>query len=193
MNKTRIAVALVVVATVWGCKIDLRDRGGTESLVGNPDVTGTYVAADSGTTLGKHWCYSSALVLDSTGHFGSVITMCGDDGEGPTTENLKGTYSFRKVTTRASRSEPAVQHLDVVLKDEGRRHKTHTLRYDAGTLRFDEPWWMGAGLRALDIADPTLRKVPASQLAADTTGSASSTPVAVTGASTKSAKKSAAK
>jgi hypothetical protein len=153
--------AVIAVAAVAGCRFDSRDTGDgavasatSDSL---PEIVGTYVAADSGHTLGKNWCYSGALVLDSTGHFGSVLTMCSDEGA-PVTEHLKGTYHLKRVTSRASRRAPAVKAIDVVLNTEG-KHQSHSLRYEAGALRFDEPWWLGAGLRALDIPDPLLKKV----------------------------------
>jgi hypothetical protein len=179
----------LILAAVWGCVIDTRKDSGTDAGAGAADVTGTYVANDSGTTLSKHWCYSGALVLDSTKHFGSVITMCGDDG--PVTERLKGTYTLRKTTVKVDGQSEPLSRLNVVLKQDGSRRKTHTLLYDAGSLRFDEPWWLGAGLRALDIPDPTLKRVSESVLA-DTGGTrASSTPaVAKSSGPTSTAKRS---
>lgn len=173
----------LILAAVWGCVIDTRKDTGTDAGTTAADVTGTYVANDSGTTLSKHWCYSGALVLDSTKHFGSVITMCGDDG--PVTERLKGTYTLRKTTVHVDGQSEPISRLNVVLKQDGTRRKTHTLLYDAGSLRFDEPWWLGAGLRALDIPDPTLKRVSETVLA-DTTGisKASSTPAVTTVAGT---------
>lgn len=158
MSSKMMLCCAATVAAVWGCKIDARDNGNVlPGSAGIPDVAGTYVAADSGHTLGKNWCYSGALVLDSTGHFGSVLTMCSDEGS-PVTEHLKGTYHLKSLTTRASRSSRALKSFDIVLAPDG-SHQTHSLRYDAGALRFDEPWWLGAGLRALEIPDPLLKKV----------------------------------
>jgi hypothetical protein len=179
MSSRLMLCGAVALAAVLGCKIGLSDKqdGSVAAATSEsvPGIVGTYVAADSGNTLGKRWCYSGALVLDSTGHFGSVLTMCGDNG-GPVTEHLKGTYHFKTVTTRASRRSPAVKAIDVVLNTDGRT-QTHTLRYEAGALRFDEPWWLGAGLRALDIPDPLLKKVAASALVDSTAAAtASSTP-----------------
>jgi len=152
---------LIALAAVAGCKFDSRDRQDAPVAAGiadsAPQIIGTYFAADSGNTLGKNWCYSGALVLDSTGHFASVVTMCSDEGA-PVTEHLKGSYHLKRVMTRASRRAPAIRAIDVVLNTEG-KHQSHTLRYEAGALRFDEPWWLGAGLRALDIPDPLLKKV----------------------------------
>jgi hypothetical protein len=187
-TKEMLRGALILAAT-WGCVIDTRKDSGTDAGANDADVIGTYVANDSGTTLGKHWCYSGALVLDSTKHFGSVITMCGDDG--PATERLKGTYTLRKTTVRVDGQSEPLSRLNVVLKQDGSRRKTHTLLYDAGSLRFDEPWWLGAGLRALDIPDPTLKRVSETVLA-DTSGipKASSTPAVAKSTGQTSAKKS---
>jgi hypothetical protein len=177
MTRQEMLRSALILAAFWGCVIDTRKDTGTDAGTTAADVTGTYVANDSGTTLGKHWCYSGALVLDSTKHFGSVITMCGDDG--PETERLKGTYSLRKTSVRVDGQSEPLSRLNVVLRQDGSRRKTHTLLYDAGSLRFDEPWWLGAGLRALDIPDPTLKRVSETVLA-DTSGStrASSTSAA---------------
>ena len=191
--KKWIAAALITGA-LSACRVDVRDNAASDAaLPGDSDVTGTYFAADSGHNLGKDWCYSGALVLDSTHHFGSVITMCSDEGGGPVTEHLKGTYHLRTISTRVKGQRARVRRVQVVLNDESGRSKTHTLRYDNGTLRFDEPWWLGAGLRALDVADPVLKKVSAAQLG-DTAAvaSASSTPPAVKSAGAPS-KKSTAK
>lgn len=176
MTMTRLmAVALVLVA-VSACRVDMRDSGASDNaLPGEVEVTGTYFAADSGHNLGKDWCYSGALVLDSTHHFGSVITMCGDEGGGPVTEHIHGTYHLRTVSTRVKGQRARIRRVQVVLNEEGTHSKTHTLRYDNGTLRFDEPWWLGAGLRALDVADPVLKRVPDSLLP-DSAAAASSTP-----------------
>lgn len=169
MTTNRLIVAALVVAALAACKVDLRDSGGSSgALPGDSDVTGTYFAADSGHNLGKDWCYSGALVLDSTHHFGSAITMCSDDGSGPVTEHIKGSYHLKTVTTRVKGQRSAVRRVDVVLNEEGGRGKTHTLRYDNGTLRFEEPWWLGAGLRALEVSDPVMKKVSAAQLADST-------------------------
>jgi hypothetical protein len=161
-SRSMICGAAALTALI-GCRFDSRDRqdasvAAQASLLADnsSDVVGTYVAADSGNTLGKNWCYSGALVLDSTGHFGSVLTMCSDEGA-PVTEHLKGTYHLRTVTTRGPKGA-ALKALDVVLNPEG-KHQTHSLRYAGGALRFDEPWWLGAGLRALEIPDPLLKKV----------------------------------
>lgn len=172
-TKTTLCGGLILAA-VWGCVIDTRRDAGTDANASVADVAGTYVANDSGTTLGKHWCYSGALVLDSTRHFGSVITMCGDNG--PETERLNGSYALRRRTVRVDGQSEPISRLNVVLKQDGSRRKTHTLLYDAGTLRFDEPWWLGAGLRALDVADPVLKKIPESSLSDTVVVASSSTP-----------------
>lgn len=180
MNAVRMLGGAAMLAAVWGCKVRARDSDEPmPGAAGVPDVAGTYVAADSGTTLGKKWCYSGALVLDSTQHFGSVLTMCSDDGN-PVTEHIKGTYRLRSTTIRAGDGDPALKRLDVILSENGRRGKRHNLRYVAGALKFNEPWWLGAGLRALDIPDPVLKKIEASLLS-DSTGlpKVSSTPVVV--------------
>ncbi|MBA3646091.1 MAG: hypothetical protein H0W63_07910 [Gemmatimonadaceae bacterium] len=155
-----------------------RDRSTTysESTTGD-DVTGTYFAADSGHNLGKNWCYSGALVLDSTHHFGSVIKMCGDDGSGPATENLKGSYHLRTRTLKVA-GVGRVRRVYVVLDVDGGDRKSHTLRYRNGTLRFDEPWWMSEGLRALDIPDPVLKRVSSITSDSSATGADSSTAAA---------------
>ena len=168
-----------MLTAVWGCKVRTRESDDSmPSAAGVPDVAGTYVAADSGTTLGKKWCYSGALVLDSTQHFGSVLTMCSDDGN-PVTEHIKGTYRLRSITTRGEGGDRALKRLDVLLREDGRRGKRHNLRYVAGALKFDEPWWLGAGLRALDIPDPVLKKVDASLVSDSTETSKASSTVAL--------------
>lgn len=160
MNARITVLAGVLALTAWGCKADSRYVTVFDT---DEDVVGTYFAADSGHNLGKDWCYKGALVLDSTKHFGSVITMCGDEGSGPVTENLKGTYRVRRVRTRVDGGARRVRRLEVILEQEG-KGRSHTLRYERGTLRFDEPWWLGAGLGALGVADPVLRKIPEEQL-----------------------------
>lgn len=169
------AAGLVVAATI-SCKVSSRSSDAAVSLASANDVVGTYFAADSGHNLGKDWCYSGALVLDSTRHFGSVIKMCSDDGKGPVTETLKGTYHLRTRSVKVS-GIGRVRQLYVVLDGEGAHRNSHSLRYDNGTLRFDEPWWMGAGLRALDIPDPVLKKVSGVTSTDSAVASASSTPV----------------
>jgi hypothetical protein len=184
MKAREILSGALMLAAVTACSADVRTSDA--AVAGESDVIGTYLAADSGNTLGKHWCYSGALVLDTTHHFGSVIKMCSDDGGGPVTENLKGTYSLRRTSLRVAGQRQRVLALDVILKPEGSRHNSHTLRYEDGTLRFDEPWWMGAGMRALEIPDPVLKKL-ADSLVADSSGmpSASSTaPVSVKSSAT---------
>jgi hypothetical protein len=177
MTTKRILAAASILGLVSACVVH-DSNSSTETGVGNAaDVVGTYVAADSGHTLGKNWCYSGALVLDSTNHFGSVLTMCSDEGS-PVTEHIKGTYQVRTVRVRV-KGQPTIRRLAVVLDQEG-RGKTHTMRYDAGTLRFEEPWWLGAGLRALDVADPVMKKVPESALPDATVAAASSTPSGIT-------------
>ncbi|MDQ6717791.1 MAG: hypothetical protein M3Z17_05525 [Gemmatimonadota bacterium] len=192
MKTNGLIVAALIVAAVSACKVDMRDSGVSDAAVGgDTDVTGTYFAADSGHNLGKDWCYSGALVLDSTRHFGSVITMCSDDGSGPVTEHIKGSYHLNTVTTRVKGQRAKVRRIDVVLDQDGARRKTHTLRYDNGTLRFDEPWWLGAGLRALEVSDPVLKRIPASQLGDSTTAAtASSTPLSAGSAVTRPKKSS---
>lgn len=158
MSERTMLGGALAIAAVMGCS----DSPSPASLpLSATDVTGTYVAADSGRNFGKNWCYSGALVLDSTGHFGSVITMCGDNGGAPATERLSGTYHLTTVSTR-EKGGPGIRRVKVVLDRQG-LHDSHTLLYDAGTLRFDEPWWMGAGLRALEIPDPVLKRVSSSR------------------------------
>ena len=171
--------ATLMVAAAFGCRVSRDADTAAVALPTSDDVVGTYFAADSGHNLGKNWCYSGALVLDSTKHFGSVIKMCSDDGSGPATESIKGTYHFRTLTAKVN-GVGRVRRLYVILEQDGSRRKTHTLRYENGTLRFDEPWWMGAGLRALEIPDPVLKKVSASTVAdSSVIASASSTPTSV--------------
>ena len=186
-SHTKWLACAVAVAAVAACRKEVTPG----FTLGSEDVTGTYFAADSGHNLGKDWCYSAALVLDSTNHFGSVIRMCSDDGSGPVTESVKGTYALRTSTVKADNGA-RVRKLSVVLTQEGSRRKRHTLVYQDGALRFDEPWWMGAGLRALEIKDPTLKRVSS---VATTESVASSTPVlAPTSGGVKSpARKAAAK
>ncbi len=156
-----------------------RDRSGTYSESDtDADVTGTYFAADSGHNLGKNWCYSGALVLDSTHHFGSVIKICNDDNGSRQTENLKGTYHLRTRTLKVA-GVGRIRRVYVVLDGDDGHRNGHTLRYSNGTLRFDEPWWMGAGLQALDIPDPVLKKVSSVTSDSSATGAASSTPTRV--------------
>lgn len=172
----RLFAAALALAATFSCKVSSRSSDAAVALASANDVVGTYFAADSGHNLGKDWCYSGALVLDSTKHFGSVIKMCSDDGNGPVTETLKGTYHFRTRSVKVS-GVGRVRQLYVVLDAEGAHRNSHSLRYENGTLRFDEPWWMGAGLRALDIPDPVLKKVSAVTSAdSAAVGSASSTP-----------------
>jgi hypothetical protein len=182
-SRFMLLACVAAAGAVAACKSEIT-RSTSTSTTGTEDVAGTYFAADSGHNLGEDWCYSAALVLDSTKHFGSVVRMCSDDGSGPDTENIKGTYAVLTSTVKAGNGA-RVRKVRVVLSQDGSRRKRHTLVYDNGALRFDEPWWMGAGLRALEIADPTLRKI-SSAAAADSsvTGPASSTP-----ATTKAAKK----
>ena len=162
-----------IAALIGACQRDVTRTYATSVPAG--DVAGTYFAADSGHNLGKNWCYSAALVLDSTHHFGSVIRMCSDDGSGPVTESIKGTYSLRTTTVRMDNGD-RVRKTNVVLNQDGTHKKRHTLVYENGTLRFDEPWWMGAGLRALGISDPVLKKVGSAALTDSASAAASSTP-----------------
>ena len=179
--RPKILIAGLVLGAVAGCRARSSDSDvAAASLPSSDSVIGTYFGADSGHNLGKDWCYSAALVLDSTKHFGSVIRMCSDDGSGPVTDTLKGTYHFRTRTLRVS-GVGRVRRTYVVLDADGQHRNSHTLRYANGTLRFDEPWWMGAGLRALDIPDPVLKKI--SVVATADSGAAvktSSTPASLT-------------
>lgn len=177
-GSTKVLGAALIAAAAFGCRVSRDADTAAAAMPTGDDVVGTYFAADSGHNLGKNWCYSGALVLDSTKHFGSVIKMCSDDGGGPVTESIKGTYHFRTRTVKVNGSARARQ-LYVILDQEGSRRKTHTLRYENGTLRFDEPWWMGAGLRALEIPDPVLKKISGSTAADSAIAAASSTPTAV--------------
>jgi hypothetical protein len=194
MAGSRVLGAALIVAATFGCRVGSRDADtSAASMATGDEVVGTYFGADSGHNLGKDWCYSGALVLDSTRHFGSVIKMCGEDGGGPSTESMKGTYHLRTRTVKVA-GVGRVTRVYVVLAEEGSRHKTHTLRYDNGALRFDEPWWMGAGLRALDIPDPVLKRVSAA--AASDSGAVaatSSTPALAPTVLRPSSKKTASK
>lgn len=174
MKKTGILCGALVVVAASGCHRDRHDRDtASGSYTGVPDVTGTYVTEASGTTLGKHWCYSGALVLDSTRHFGSVISLCSDNGP-PERKTINGSYHLRTVTDRRRGRPRRVRSLSVVLDQEGGDSKTHTLRFSGDTLRFAEPWWFSAGLRALHIPDPILVKVSPSVSGDSTTIPASS-------------------
>ena len=179
MVKRQVLLSVAVVLGVSACRA--RSVGDVGDAAEIASVAGTYVAADSGSTLGKDWCYHGALVLDTTGHFGSVLTMC-DEG-GPVTEHLKGTYRVRAVRTR-SRGAGEPKRIEVVLK-QGGRSKTHTLRYVDGALRFDEPWILGAGLRALHIPDPVLTRVASAAIGDSLATSASSTPATAAAATMK--------
>jgi hypothetical protein len=174
-GSTKLLGAALIAAVTYGCRVGSRDADIADATAAGDGVVGTYFAADSGRNLGKDWCYSGALVLDSTKHFGSVIKMCSDDGSGPVTETLKGTYHFHTRSVKVS-GVGRIRRLYVVLDADGAHRRSHTLRYDNGTLRFDEPWWMGAGLRALEIPDPVLKKISTVTAADSGPVTASSTP-----------------
>ncbi|SRR6266542_3696 len=168
MPNVRALSVLLAVATVFACttRVSNTDAGFVGAAEGVP---GSYVTDASGTTLGKHWSYSGALVLDSAKTFGAVFTVKAGEGQADRT-SLHGTYRISTRSTR--RSHRTATTVRVILRPSD-SHEEHTLVFYGDSLKFDGPWWASAGLNAIGVANPVLVKVPESAV-----GTASSTPAA---------------
>ncbi len=169
MPNVRPFIVVLAAAAVFACTTRVRNTdAGFVGAAAN--VPGSYITDASGTTLGKHWSYSGALVLDSAKTFGAVFTMKAGEGETERT-SLHGTY---RILTRTSRRNHVRDTTVRVILQPSDSRDAHTLVFHGDSLTFDGPWWVSAGLNAIGVSNPVLVRAPASAL-----GSASSTPSVV--------------
>lgn len=171
----------VLFALVAGAACQVSIDKNDSSTPARSDVTGAYLTEANGTTFGKPWAYSGALVLDSTGHFGAVFNASGSLkvqlSDSADREGMHGTYIVQHGTSRSHGTRVRTTTLE--LRPEGRHDRLH-LRMNGDSLRFLGPWWLSAGLSAVGIGDPVFVRV-ADSLAASV--SASSTPATIAAAS----------
>ncbi len=159
-------MAIIVMVSGFSCNTRHRSRS-RATTTQSSNVVGTYAARGSGETFGKKWGYTGALVLDSTGHFGSAIAI-GAENSGGDSDTERGTYE--------------VSGDKLVLHSGDKGSSRHVLRASGDTLRLLTPWWFDAGLKALGVPEPRFIRV--SSDAGDWSSVSSSTP-AQTGASPK--------